>query len=172
MEKRVVTSPSGLVVAGLTSLLIVGCGPGGPPVVKVTANVRYQGEPVEGATVIFSNASGTMESGALATGTTDAQGNASLTTTVSPTLALSGATPGEYRVIISKSVPPQGMTEEEFEEKVLGGQTALESVPLELQEPPPVRSDLLPPKYSSSTESTLTATVTADGPNEFKFDLQ
>ncbi|QDS89972.1 hypothetical protein EC9_41740 [Rosistilla ulvae] len=154
------------------TMLLCGCGGSGLPVVEVTANVKLHGEPIEGATVIFSRSGGSMQSGAIATGTTDAQGNAELRTTVSPRETQQGAVPGEYKVMISKSMPPKGMSEAEYQTALLGGQTAEVSVPLSEQAPIPQRVDLFPPKYSSSTETTLTATVTQDGPGEIEFDLQ
>ena len=60
----------------LAVLTVVGCGSSGPATVPVTGTILLDGNPVEGATVMFIP----TEGGRMATGTTDASGQFTLTT--------------------------------------------------------------------------------------------
>jgi hypothetical protein len=73
--------------------LLVGCGPSGPAMVKVSGTVTLDGAPVEGAAVMFAPAA----AGRPAQGTTDATGNFQLTTDK----AGDGAQEGEYEVTVA-----------------------------------------------------------------------
>jgi hypothetical protein len=145
-----------------------------PHVVPVTGTVRYQGQPLEGATLVFSIQHGKLASGELAYGTTDAQGRFTLSTHVAGKTTLAGACLGEHRVTISKFIPPNGLSEEAYRQKqqeydqltasqgFLGAQAAAV--------PPKVES--LPPQYSDSQQTTLSASVQPKGKNDFTFDLK
>jgi len=135
-----------------------GCGGGGErlPTVPASGIVTLQGAPVEGAHVALAPQDATGGRSAFAQ--TDAQGHFQLMT-LKPQ---DGALPGSYRVKISKEVSEGGMSVEE-------AQAYFEK---HGQPPPEAKvKDLLPAKYKDFDTSGLTADVTQDGPNEFKFDL-
>lgn len=133
-----------------------GCGgkksvPGRPDTVPVKVVVTYKGQPVEEANVQFLPAvGGDATSGVAATGITDAQGTARLTTFDQN----DGAVPGSYRVCIRKSVP-------------VGG--AGEADPDAPPKPAQYREEL-PVKYAAPETSGLTAEV-SKSQTEFIFDL-
>jgi hypothetical protein len=142
--------------------MIVGCNSGGSDsgAVKTGGVVTLDGQPVEGATVSFSPASG----GKAASGITDSSGRFSLTTLE----AGDGAMPGNYGVTVVKmaggSEPAaQPKTMEEAMKAGLnkgGPGTKVE----------PAKS-LLPEKYNSTATSGLTAEVKSSGENDFEFKL-
>ncbi|MGB9687350.1 hypothetical protein [Thermogutta sp.] len=142
-----------LVVGFIFVLLISlgGCGgakrsvPGRPKTVPVKVTVKYKGQPVAEANVQLLPASG----GHAATGLTDAQGVARLTTFEKN----DGVVPGSYRVTIRKSVLVQG------------GSTDPDAPPV-----PAKYREELPAKYASPETSGLTAEVT-ESTTEFTFDL-
>ncbi|MEX1039242.1 MAG: carboxypeptidase-like regulatory domain-containing protein [Pirellulaceae bacterium] len=78
---------------GVVALGLIGCG-GDPTVAKVSGTVTLDGEPVEGASVIFSPIGG----GRPATGQTDSQGNFQLSTYGSA----DGALIAEHQVSVVK----------------------------------------------------------------------
>jgi hypothetical protein len=157
----------------LAALLpLAGCGQKLPATRPVTGTVRYQGEPVEGATVLFIRGSGKMTEGEMAMGKTDASGRFELTTHVGPETEAKGAPLGDYQVVISKHVPPPGMSESEYQALVDAANKIAETgamVPPEQQ--PPEQVEMFP-QYSLAGQSGLKASVTADGENDFPFDLK
>ncbi|HVA46572.1 MAG TPA: carboxypeptidase-like regulatory domain-containing protein [Pirellulales bacterium] len=134
--------------------------PNGRP---VTGAVTYQGSPVEGANVTFVSAS------TPAFGRTDAEGKFKLATAAGENVPL-----GSYQVAIVKKeaplVEPESSSTEELGD---GGLPAdYQFVPPDPNAPPPAEpKDLLPAKYADAAKSGLSATVTADGKNEFDFPL-
>lgn len=147
-----------VMVAGL-----VGCdGGGGAGTATVSGTVTYNGSPVEGASVVFAP---TDSSGKTAAGTTDAQGNFTLTTVE----AGDGAVPGAYGVTVTKleggAAPGETLTEEEAYARHFPGSGTAAAQPAEVK-------DLLPPKYKTAATSELTATVEAGGRNKFTFELK
>ncbi len=122
---------------------LAGCGPGGPSTVPVSGTVTYQGQPVDGARIMF-----VATGGPPANGVTDAQGRFSLTT-VEPG---DGAVVGSYKVSITKrqEIPD----------------------PRQPDSPYKLTKDLLPARYSNLSQTDLTAEVKAGGPNDFKFELK
>ncbi|GIX02287.1 MAG: carboxypeptidase regulatory-like domain-containing protein [Thermogutta sp.] len=141
-------------VIGVVFVLLLslsGCGsgkravPGRPKTVPVKVTVTYKGQPVADANVQFLPVSG----GHAATGMTDAQGVARLTTFDKN----DGAVPGSYRVTIRKSV------------LVEGGSTDPDAPPV-----PAKYREELPAKYGAPETSGLTAEVT-ESTTEFTFDL-
>jgi hypothetical protein len=140
-------------------LLVVGvCGCGNDATrqatVPVTGVVTYNGEPVEGAAVVFGAASGQDRP---ATGTTDASGRFSLTTYEQG----DGAIAGRFTVAISKTETVGGMTEDEEHAAIEAGQ----------QVKPAETVDRLPEKYKDGIGSGLTAEVEAGRENHFDFEL-
>lgn len=143
---------------GLTVLAVVlGCSGSDrnrPQTANAGGRVTLSGQPVADATVTFSPEG----PGRAASGKTDAEGKFTLSTTNT----IEGVVPGTYGVAISKQRTEGGMSEAEsqaYYEKT--GKPP----------PPPTVIDELPEKYKSPASSLLRANVTAEGPNEFTFDL-
>jgi hypothetical protein len=138
-----------------------GCGGPGEPADRagrapVTVTVRYNGSPVDGATVTFHP---NDPAGKGAYGMTQAGGEATLTTF--PDTPGDGAMPGEYTVTVRKT--KGGASGAEGDEE--------SDSPEESEEAEPVVEDLLPVKYMDKSTTDLTATVTESGPNEITLDL-
>jgi hypothetical protein len=131
--------------------LFSGCGKpdNRPQRVRVAGTVLRTGQPVAGATLIFEPVGDTPA----ATDETDASGRFQLTTFDKD----DGAVPGEYKVAVRKI-------------EVIGGNRPADA-PDDLERPPPDEKWLLPVKYGHTATSGLTATVKADGDNDFKFEL-
>lgn len=130
--------------------LMSGCSnrPSGPSLEPVSGTVKYQGTPVDGARITFYPQGDTLGNGGSAK--TDANGKY----TVLYARGGEGLPAGDYRVVISKAVMPDG------------------SEPPEDVEPmdSPAK-ETLPPKYSSETQSELTAAI--DGASgAVDFDLE
>ncbi len=140
------------VLAGLllVALVVSGCGAGRPKTVKVTGTVTYRGQPLEGARVMFNCAGGRP-----ASATTDASGRFKLETFGSE----DGAVLGDHTVTVSKYV-------------AIPGSAAPGAGQDDMRSPgaPPVRQ-AVPARYTTPGTSPLKASVTAQGPNDFTFDL-
>ena len=134
---------------------------------KVTGKVTMNGEPVDGASLMFYAQDSTGEGGG---GKTDASGNYSIT---APSAVKGGLFPGEYKVTIAK-----------YSEVVDEDQQAFESGEItydELQERKAAKGPygkvetgelLTPAQYSNTNATPLTVTVTDDSKqNVFDFDL-
>jgi hypothetical protein len=145
-----------IAVCLLTATAAVGCGAKSEleGVVPAAGTVTYQGQPIEGAAVIFSPEAG----GTAAAGRTDASGRFQLTTLT----ANDGALPGKYQVGISK-IEGGGstVTAEEAAKSMTFAHGPAPAAPVK---------DLLPEKYKLG-KSEQTAEVTVGGANEFSFDL-
>lgn len=144
-------------VSGCVAVLLlvsIGCGGDTLDTQAVQGTITYNGEPVEGANVMFTPVDKTSGA-APAVAITDENGHYKLQTQRGA--AGTGTTPGEYIVTVSKTemVPtgettttPEGETEEVMEGR-----------------------NVLPAKYKSSADSPLRATVKESGNNTFDFDL-
>lgn len=154
--KRVYGSCLLLVVA-----CVAGCGgggaSGGATTYPATGTVELNGQPLSGATVIFSP----VGDQPTATATTDEDGNYTLQTYDFG----DGAAAGSYKVTISKSQTQAAgggeLADGEHEEDTgehdkTGGSTAKE---------------LVQAKYTNASTTPLTAEVKADGENIFPFKL-
>lgn len=137
-----------LIVGLFAGVFLAGCGSSGPPapkpskLVEVTGKVTLNGEPVEGAIVIFTpNSSG----GFVAQGFTDSAGQYSAETRSGNDIEL-GVAPGSYRVMISRFLKPDGTPVDPAEPPAMSA--ARESIPME---------------YSSPTDSKLRATIGSNG---------
>ncbi len=141
-------------VYAVVLLSVAGCGAkskgSGKPVV---GKVTYHDQPVAGAIVTFSSAS------ASASGMTDAQGKFKLRAALGENVPL-----GDYRVLVTK-------TEEMPQSGVAAVSDADYQPPDEEAPPPPAPKDLLPAQYKAVETTTLSATVTEKGPNDFTFPL-
>jgi hypothetical protein len=130
-------------VAAALAIQLGGCGPDRPETTPVTGTVLYRGQPVAHACVMFF-----PEGSRPAATKTDEQGRFSLFTFK----ADDGAVLGVHTVVIAK-----------YQEAPGGDPDAIyadaNTVPM------------LPEKYASPETSPLKATVTAEGPNDFRFEL-
>ncbi|EAQ81714.1 carboxypeptidase-like regulatory domain-containing protein [Blastopirellula marina] len=148
----------GLILCVMSMIAAVGCSSGQdkwtamrPPVFKTQGVVRMDGQPLPGATVIFSTTTGNYSGTAL----TDSAGRYQMTTFED----FDGVTEGEFQVSVEKNdwieIGPETGDPE-------GGtyRRPLKKVPL------------TPAKYRDFEKSELTAIVTPAGPNQFDFDIQ
>ena len=151
-EQRMDSHVSHWITAAWVSVILCafvssGCGntQEGPETVPVRGTVTYQGQPLDGANVVFhpTDGSTTLASQAV----TDASGRFELATHVGVGKFKPGIVPGNYAVAITKL------------------DTA--SVSSTLAAP----KDLLPKKYGDPKTSGLAAEVTAQQDNEFSFAL-
>lgn len=120
-----------------------------PETAPVSGVVTFQGEPLEGAIVVFQPNAPT---GMGASAVTDDDGRFELRT-FPPDL---GAVPGRYTVSIMKTeiLEPSDSTENE-------------------DDPPPIRAiSLIPEKYGIPTESKLSAEIPDEGIDSLVFDLK
>jgi hypothetical protein len=145
--------PSLLTRFGLCTLLalfVTGCSSDGgrdAGTVAVSGTVKYNGQPVDGATVTFANAA---QSGAPGAGVTGADGTYTFR-----------AKPGSYSVMVSKQSVAANTQPASMEQAVAEAAKAAE-------EP----KNQLPAIYSNTVESPLKAEVKASGTNSFDFELK
>jgi len=142
-------------LAGLFALGIVTAGCGGrdpnlPDLVPVAGVVTLDGKPVSAASVWFVPTGSTRGGGS--TGYTDEKGQYELKAQHGG----SGAPVGQYQVVISKMVMPDGSPY-----SAESGVAPMDS---------PAR-ELLPERYCSETDSTLKATVPDGGSSSIDFTL-
>jgi hypothetical protein len=144
-------------IVGLLLLAAVGCGSEGTPPRKLAPTrgvVKYKGQPIGGATVLFSPANGTPGNGM-----TDDAGNFVITTGGRP-----GAELGKCKVMVSKPAGGAGvrpdMTPKDMEEMIKAGKSLAPA------------KDPIPTRYASEKTSPLEADIAADGEsNVFEFNL-
>ena len=115
-----------------------------PKLVPVRGVVRFNGKPLDGARVTFTNTA----AGISAYGLTDTEGKFTLTT-FEPG---DGAAPGHYQITVTKAVET-------------GHRTAKSAPPVFRSGGAPHPRSLIPQKYGNLTTSNLTAEV-ADGEND------
>lgn len=138
----------------LVALAAIGCGSeSGPPTVPATGVVTYEGNPVEGAMVVFAPENSGSESVLAAQAETDATGAFVMQTYVGTGSGgseqdsfKSGLVPGDYLVSITKLEVVQDMRRRP--------------------------KHLLPEKYSVPKSSGLSAKVEEAGENRFVFELK
>lgn len=143
----------------LTLLSLSGCGTDkGIDVEPVTGRVTYNGEPLEGALIMFKP---TSENARVASGYTRDDGSFELATSGATS---SGAMPGDYDVLISKVV------ELDAEGKPVE-YSAQDYNPAAGPQQRTARKSMIPAKYNDSASPLLSATVT-EGENDFEFNLE
>lgn len=155
MNRSAVTCCMALVAAGLVEAAIVGCGRRGPAVEMVEGIVLLDGQPVEGATVLFSPEAAGPEGGLAAAGRTGPDGGFRLNAAGGAKFG-AGTKIGDYVVTIVKQdhdpVPPPDP------DKPPSG-------------PPNVKVwDVLPVVYKHAVTTPLRATV-KKGKNSYRFEL-
>jgi hypothetical protein len=135
----------------LSALIVVGCGEGGPRLVKAGGTVKYKNAALPGASVVFVP----DEGGQPSIGTTDDQGRFTLVTSGRPGTAL-----GAYKVSITAVRQKRPVSPEE------AASMSSEAIAAN-------HETLIPVKYNNLVTSGLTATVGEDvSKNEFGFELQ
>lgn len=125
-------------------LLAAGCDDDGPSMVPAGGKVLYNGEPLDGANVVFVPEDG----GPSSVGQTGADGRFTLSTSAKP-----GAVIGKHQVAVQaiEGAPSSSTNESgEFEGE---------------------HRWLIPKEYGSHFSSGLSAAVTNDGENDFTFEL-
>ncbi len=134
-----------------------GCG-GGPKIpqtISVKGKVMYQDKPLADALVGFVSKLDNKDVFP-AHGTTNENGEFTLSTYIDPQHEVSGATPGEFVVTVTKNEQPD-----------------MEKVMEEFKNNPAMEfKKLVPEKYTDGQASPLAASVKADGDNTFEFTLE
>jgi hypothetical protein len=134
----------------LAALATIGCGDGGPRLVKAGGTVTYLGKPLPGADVVFVPNEGGLPS----IGRTDDQGRFSLLTS-----GKAGAPIGSHQVSVTAVRQKRAVSPSE-------------AVSMTSEQIAANHETLIPVKYNNLITSELTATVSTDAAaNEFKFDL-
>lgn len=167
----------------VTAVLVccIGCGPPSP-YVPVHGTVTYQGDPVEGATVVFT---GKGEKGRAAGDHTDAEGRFELWTYVNPDFTADGAIPDHYDVYIEKRGPMRRVVLQPGARKArdlpqdgsMDPQEVIQLVMKGLVDPgdkEPIMlpgESFIPERYCIANKPLFTVVVDRDKPNEFNFDL-
>lgn len=138
-------------ILGLVLLALAGCGGGGSSGPAVEGVVTLDDKPLANAKLVFIPQGGNM--GQSGFGTTDAAGKFAL---ASADGKLKGVAAGEYKVVITKQVTPDGAdyVPKPDEDPALGNY-----------------KELLPPSYSNAEQSTLKATIPAEGKRDLTFAL-
>ena len=144
-----------------------------PKTTSVKGTVTYQGEPLKGASIIFSNTGEKASANATVNAITDESGQFELKSYFGARTEKTGVIPGTYKVTVLKMVPPGKMTEAEYEaivaeaDRIVAGGGVLTQA-----QTPPELQQKIPRQYSDATVSKLEATVVADQENDFQFDLK
>lgn len=153
----------------MAALLSVGCGGSGSlGTVPVTGSVTLDGEPVEGASVVFSPVTAEGRAAAAKTGP---DGKFKLTTQATD----DGAVPGSYKVAITKyDREIMQVDADETDMDALYG--AAEAAGTDLtgsgEDNLGAPQNLLPEKYKSPNTSGFDVEVQKDGENNFTLELQ
>jgi hypothetical protein len=151
-------------LAPLLGLLLAGCNSSNRPATyPVSGTVTMNGQPLEGATVVFVPTEGAVGQQA-ATGITDAAGKYKLSTYVTD----DGANAGEYRIKVSKYDGKKPTKEEQ--ERYISYEEEQKIQFAGDERPTPPAKNLLPPKFGDDSTSGLTYTVTK-GSNTFDIKL-
>ncbi len=154
-------SKKGFIVGMLSLFTVVGCGgTKGPAVTVVSGTVLLDGEPLDGASVVFHP---TSPSGLAGSGKTTTDGTFGLTTFRATPGA--GVAPGEYVVTISKEEWPEFKEPEDddpdYERKMAQVEAAMDRAK---------PTYVTPQAYGDEETSGLTATV-GTGENKMVFEL-
>ncbi len=133
-------------LSALLVLVPLGCGSGTSPLAEVSGTVSYQGERLQGGTIVFTPDASRGTHGSLALGKIQSDGHFTLYTKNDP-----GAVPGWHRITIVS-----------FEA------TLTETQGQEMISP----RMILPQKYQSPTTSGLVREVKANEPNVIDLELE
>lgn len=130
----------------LTTFVVAGCGPSEPKRYKVIGTVKYKGQTIPNGTITFTPEDPSVKSA----------GGAAIKDGKFEILQAAGLYAGKYKVSINYPDPKRSPPAPKDGEAP--GESGREV------------ADLLPAKYNRDTE--LRAEVTANGPNDFTFDLK
>ncbi|MFN0020193.1 MAG: hypothetical protein ACKVP0_18180 [Pirellulaceae bacterium] len=161
----------------VVAFLAVGCGSGGPPTYKAVGTVTYKGQPVAGATLIF-----TYENSTTATGFTDTAGKFQL-------IALGsnkGATAGKGVLTVTKfpeaaaapaamgpkldKVDPKTMDPKKMAEEMQAKRSQMD--PSKNPSTTSAPKNELPAKYADPATSGLNFEILPKNDNNFTVDLK
>lgn len=154
----------------ITAGLVSGCG---DKLTPVNGTVTYDGTPLDGATIVFMNESGSKQ----ATGRSDENGKFSLDYNNGP-----GVPAGTYKVMVTRTKIVEGTSPAEAAGKIDKGyleKMKAKDLPKGTELPAHMvgnkkaaKADIgdLPTVYSSPTTTPLTVTVPAAGPVELKLE--
>ena len=139
------------------STVLCGCNrnPGLSGLVPVSGVLTHEGNPVEGATIIFGPAPGSPAENKAASATTDALGQFTLMTL----LPNDGVHPGTYQVAVSKT-------------ELTGGDIVAGSDPKKPKFHDQKRIDYLPPKYREAETSGIEITIPPKGTKTIEINLE
>lgn len=146
------TSLFSILLTGL--LCCCGCSPSGVAVTKASGELKYNGAPLEGATVSFV---ATASEGRGASAMTDQNGQFQVLTQGAQS---AGCVPGTYKIKVAKVV-----------EVDKNGNPAKNDTDADSEGIPTLKS-VIPEKYSDAELSGLVAEVKKGGKNHFVFELK
>lgn len=154
----------------IAATLSSGCGgggaEGGKPVFPTSGTVKMAGVPLAGATVIFAPTEAKQPT---AMGKTDQDGNFSLTTYQYQ----DGAAAGRFKVVVTKVIAqsnePADAGGGDDHEAAEGDASAAHSA---ASGAGAAETNMVPPQYTTSSSTPLTAEVESKGDNAFDFVLE
>jgi hypothetical protein len=141
-----------------------------PDVSPAAGVVTYNGEPVDGAHVLFVS-SASKTNGWACGNLTDENGKFEISTTVSST-SVKGVPPGEYVVVVTKKREATAEEEKEAQEQY-NAKAATATDPSKLQDEfkAQLQKSLIPVKYNDPSTTDLKATIGADGNTDIELKL-
>ena len=154
---------AGIVMA---ACVMAGCSEGG--YVSGGGTVQLDGKPLDNATVVFApDPPGPDRKPA--TAITGPDGRFTLQTNLPGSDTVEGIQPGDYKVTVSKFIPPNNMTDAEYEKAIQDAEA--KNPTYSATSAVPERVELIPKAYSASPVTQLKETVTDDGPNDFQINI-
>lgn len=157
---------------GLLVVALSGCGDTAkvshPDVSPASGTVTYNGNPVGGATVVFTSSESTTK-GWGCSAVTDAQGKFEMMTIFVAGSSVKGVVPGDYDVTVTKKEAPKPLSDAEEAKK------AAEIIEAKgrgtYKEEPPVIKSLVPEKYGAAATSELKVKVEKAGNKNIELKL-
>lgn len=138
-----------------------------PATVEATGYLTLDGEPVDGASIVFAPADGKTHA---AKALSDSSGYFSLDAFPSK----EGAVPGDYKILVTKTVETKGGTPPPNSPAAKLSETAMEEGKAHAQEDTEEVHwiNVLPTKYNNPNTSGLKATIPEGGTSELKLELK
>ncbi|MCX7411847.1 MAG: hypothetical protein NTW36_00165 [Planctomycetia bacterium] len=162
-----------LLALGAVGCCAAGCGQR-LPLVPVAGQVTMNGQPLDGAIVVFAPQPPIDGVVRVSSAVTGADGRFALQTNYSPRVTGNGALPGAFKVTISKSVVGTSLPAAEYRKHLAAhrkqmGDRTLSAAP---EEANAFSVQLVPNAYTSAATTPLAAEVAADRTNEFTFAIE